>query len=237
MTKKYVLAIIVFVIFALSTIIFKYSKQVVPIQVKDAFNNEVKNGVKLKQIQKDEAKYKMNLFYPETKYNNLNEHIMNKINKEQDLFLKQVKEIEDYLEDKQCTFDITFNQYEYKSYISFAFEAVEYSYAPHPNNYFFTVIYDTSKDKVIEVEDLMKENPDFLTKISNESYKILKDNKNIKEYSTDENLKEGLKPIKSNFENIVFDKDKVIVFINPYQVAPYVAGSFEVKISYGKITL
>lgn len=235
MTKKYVLAIIVFVVFALSTIVFEYGKQFIPIQVKEVFNNEVKNGVKLKQIQKDETKYKINLFYPETKYNNLNEYVMSKINREQKIFLEQVNEIENLLDDKKCSFDITFNQYEYKSYISFAFEAVEYLQAPHPNSYFFTVIYDTNKNKIIEIEDLIKENPEFLKKISNESYKILKDNKNIKEYSTDENLKDGLKPIKSNFENIVFDKDKIIVFINPYQVAPYVAGNFEVKIPYGKI--
>ncbi len=234
MTKKYILAITLFVVFALSTLMFKYSKQVVPIQVKEVFNNQVKNDVTLKQIQKEEKNYKMNLFYPQTKYNKLNEYILNKFNKEQEDFFKQVKEIENFLDGKQCTLDITFSQYEYKSYISFAFEIVEYLQTPHPNSYFFTVIYDTSANKVIDIEDIANKNSDILIKLSNESYNILKNNKNIKEYSTDENLKEGLKPIKSNFENIVLDKDKLIVFVNPYQVAPYVAGNFEVKIPYGK---
>lgn len=235
MTKKYILAIAIFVCFLFSTMLINLNHNVVPIEVREVFNNKVYGDTGIKEVKKEEEGYKINVYYPETKYKNLNEHIVSKINNEQDNFFKESSEIAKYIKDKKCILEITFNQYEYKDYISFAFETVVDLCGAHPSNYFFTVIYDTKKQQVIQIEDLLEKDENFLNKLSDESYLILKENEALKKYSDDENIKKGLKPIKSNFENIIFDKDKLILFINPYQVGPYVAGDFEVKISYSKI--
>ena len=63
----------------------------------------------------------------------------------------------------------------------------------------------------------------------------MKDNENIKEYSSEEMLKKGTKPNLDNFRNFVFDKNDIVIFFNQYDVAPYVAGSFIVRVPYSKI--
>ncbi len=235
MTKKYVLAIIIFCCFAFSTLIMKFNNQIMPVEVKEVFNNKTVGQTSVKEIKRNEQYYKVEIYYPETKYKNLNEYVLSKVNKELEEFLKELNEISKFLDGKKCNLNITFNQYEYKSYISFAFEVVVDLCGAHPNSYYFTVNYDIDNQKVIQLDDIVKNNKHFLNYLSKESYLILKEEESLKKYSDEENIKKGLKPIKSNFENIIFDKDKLVLFINPYQVGPYVAGSFEVRIPYSKI--
>lgn len=235
MIKKYILAIVIFSIFVVSTIGLKVGNQIIPIQVKEVFNNETSAGIHLREIKQEGNGYRLSIFYPETKFKKLNIQIQERIKKEKKDFLEKVKEVENILEGKTCTFDITFNQYEYQDYLSFAFEITVYLCGAHPNNYYFTVNYDTKNNEMITVETMLKKDSAFLDKLAKESYDILKEEKQVKEYSNEDYLKEGLKAIQSNYENFIFDKDKLIVFINRYQIAPYVAGNFEVRIPYGKI--
>lgn len=121
MTKKYILAVAIFICFAFSTILL--NSQIVPINVKEVFNNETLADTSLKEIKKEEEQYNIKIYYPETKYKNLNECIISKINKEQDFFLKEVEQLElPNNSGEKFSFNVTFNQYEYKSYIAFAFE-------------------------------------------------------------------------------------------------------------------
>lgn len=235
MTKKYILSICILIIFLFSTTIFKYAKAIIPIEVKQVFINTVLGKTKLKESIEEKEDYLITVYYPETEYEKLNEKIVKIVTEIKQSFLEEINKLGKMHNDCKYELNITFNQYEYKSYISFAFDVVINLCGAHPYNYVFTVNYDTSSNKMITVNDVIKESSGFLNKISEKTYEFLKDNANIKEYSNEEMLKEGVKPNISNFENIIFDKDKLIVFINSYQVAPYVAGSFEIGIPYNEI--
>lgn len=74
--------------------------------------------------------------------------------------------------------------------------------------------------------------PNILKIFSKISYESLKDNDKILEYGNEEMFNKGIEEKIENFRNFVFDKNNIILFYNPYDVAPYVAGSFIVKIPY-----
>lgn len=235
MVKKYILVITIFIIFLFSTTVFKYGKEIIAIDAKDVFDNKTIGKTKLKESIEENELYLIKVYFPKTEYDNLNEHILNIIAEVKNNFLEQVNNYGENPNECRYELNITFNQYEYKSCISFAFDVRINLCGPHPYNYIFSVNYDTISKKVITINDLIKKDSEFLNKVSIKSYEFLKENINIKEYSNDENLKEGLKAISSNFENFIFDNDKIIFFINTYQVAPYVAGNFEVAIPYNEI--
>lgn len=235
MTKKYILVIIIFVTFLFSTTIFKYGKEIIPVEVKQVFSNEAFGNTKLKESIEEKELYSIKVYYPKTEYDNLNEYIVKIITEIKQSFLEEINKLGKITDKCKYELNITFNQYEYKSYISFAFDVMIDLCGAHPYNYIFTINYDTSSKKIITINELVKKDNELLNKLSAKTYDILKDNVNIKEYSDDEKLKDGLKPNASNFENIIFDKDKLVVFINTYQVAPYVAGNFEITIPYNEI--
>lgn len=235
MIKKYILVICIFCIFVFSTMLLKYNNLIIPIDVKQVFNNEVLGNTKIKEEVFENEKFNMKIYYPETEYENLNNEILAKINLEKENFLKEIESLENQEHDNKFSLDITFNQYKYDSYISFAFDVVTNLGGAHPYNYISTIIYDTKSKKVINIQDIIDKENNFLEKMSEISYRNLSENDSIKKYSNEENLKEGLKPIKSNFENIIFADDKLILYINAYQVAPYVAGNFEISIPYNEI--
>lgn len=233
--KKYILVIIIFVTFLFSTTIFKYNKEIIPVEVKQVFNNKTLGNTTIKESCEEKDLYLMKIYYPKTEYQNLNEYVANSINEVKESFFEEINQLGKISNEGKYELNITFNQYEYKSYISFAFDVMIDLCGAHPYNYIFTVIYDTDSKSIVTINDLIKKDKEFLIKLSEKTYEDLKENESIKEYSDDENLRNGLKPIVSNFENIIFDNDKLVVFINIYQVAPYVAGNFEVAIPYDKI--
>lgn len=235
MIKKYILVICIFCIFVFSTMLLKYNNLIIPIDVKQVFNNEVLGNTKIKEDFLENEKCNIKIYYPETEYENLNNEILAKINLEKENFSKEIECLEKQELDNKFSLDITFNQYKYDSYISFAFDVVTNLGGAHPYNYISTIIYDTKSKKVINIQDIIDKENNFLEKISEISYSYLSENSNIKEYSDLESLKDGLKPVKSNFENIIFAEDKLILYINAYQVAPYVAGNFEISIPYNEI--
>lgn len=235
MVKKYILVIVIFATFLCSSAILKYGKEITAYEVKQVFSNEVFEDTKLKETKEETEIYTIKIYYPETKYKNLNEYINFNIKQVKESFLEETNSLGKFTDNCKYELNITFNQYKYKSYISFAFDVSIDLCGAHPYNYIFTAIYNTDTDKVITIKDLLKLDKEFLNKLSDKTYEILKNNTAIKEYSNEESLKKGLMPSVSNFENIIFDSDKLIVFINIYQVAPYVAGNFEVAIPYNEI--
>jgi hypothetical protein len=49
-------------------------------------------------------------------------------------------------------------------------------------------------------------------------------------------FEEGFAPTEENFQNWYLDGDTLVIQIPPYQVAAYVAGSFEVRIPLAEIS-
>lgn len=168
--------------------------------------------------------------YPRTKYIKANQFIREKIEKiiSNYLYITSISTDDKFV----YSLDISYEDYSYNNIESFVFFVSTSTGGAHPNNTIFTVNYDSSLDKIITIEDLIKKNGNILNILSRNSYMILSKNKNI----VDQNmLIDGLKPVVSNFSNIVFTPRGLKVYFPQYQLAPYAAGSFQVLINYQNI--
>lgn len=179
----------------------------------------------------DEHKYKLLVYYPETEYNLLNDEVIKNIDKFINNFKSDIKDAQVQL-NQFYTLNIFYNNYEYKDYISFVFHIEYYTGGAHPNHDIWTITYDKLKNTIIDINDLIKINPDILNTLSNISRKELLYNKNIVNSNM---MIEGTAPTIENFSNFVFSKDGLIIFFEYYQVAPYSSGEFQVKIPYDKL--
>ena len=190
-------------------------------------NNEKKIDIS------NEHQYKILVYYPETNYDLLNKEITKNIDAYINEFKNDIKGVDVQL-NQFYTLNIFYNSYSYKDYISYVFHIEYYTGGAHPNHDIWTITYDKSKNKIIDINDLIKTNPNILNTLSSISRKELLYNKNIVNTNM---MIEGTTPTIENFSNFVFSKDGLIIFFEYYQVAPYSSGEFQVKIPYDKLKL
>ncbi|MBC7836378.1 DUF3298 domain-containing protein [Acetobacteraceae bacterium] len=126
-------------------------------------------------------------------------------------------------------YSLTGNYYAYSSPsgISYEFTFLSDTGGAHPNAFYKTLVFDTSGN-IVALGDLFT-SQDYLSRIS----QIAKSQ--VTRQLTEEGaggtiIEEGLAPTAENFQNFVIDSDTLRIFIPPYQVAAYAAGSFEVEI-------
>lgn len=93
-----------------------------------------------------------------------------------------------------------------------------------------TVNYDKRSDKVITIDDILLMYPGFLYNVSDYCYTQLKENKDIKKYGAYDVLKVGTQPLKQNYERFCLGKKHLTIYFEVYQIAPYVLGSFELRV-------
>lgn len=179
---------------------------------------------------------KINIDYPNEKYCKLNKKINDIINEYRFDFINSLK---DYYIQKNVIYElnISYEKYIYKDYISYVYKIEEYKGGAHPNYYIFTVIYNTKLDKIISINDLINENKNILNELSILSreellnnYDIDIDNSNLKEM-----FYNGTNPIISNFKNIAFTNEGMLIIFERYSIAPYYMGEFRIVIPYNKI--
>lgn len=126
---------------------------------------------------------------------------------------------------------------EYKTYVSGEYTSYLYTIyedmlGAHPNGYFMTFVFD-AEGNAVELGSLFPQNPNWLGELS-----LLVSNDVSAQYRARAGIDdltgllypEGLAPKVENFQNFVLDQDDLVIFIPPYQVAAYAAGSFEVRI-------
>ncbi|MFA6251437.1 MAG: DUF3298 domain-containing protein [Candidatus Paceibacterota bacterium] len=132
------------------------------------------------------------------------------------------------------------------SYISFVLNYGGFSGGAHGYENKVSFSYDVKNKKVIELEDLFTNNPDYLTYLSEQSREILKkefatvseeDRKNsdpeaIKEYVDNivSMIQEGTEPKAENFSVFTFTPEKIKIYFAQYQVGPYVIGMPTVEV-------
>ncbi|MDD2627303.1 MAG: hypothetical protein PHR25_02860 [Clostridia bacterium] len=176
--------------------------------------------------------YEINVFYPESKSQVLNSYIKNKI----DLYIKDIKyqanSHENDARKGKYKLDINFYVTEGENgYVSFIFVVRVDTKWFHINEYFFVVNYDYKSDKLITQEMIEKQYKNLYVNLSNHTYNHLSQNEAIKKMGAIDMLKDGTKASRYNFLDIAFDGKDMLVLFEKYQVAPYVLGSFEVKVS------
>ncbi len=173
---------------------------------------------------------KSSIYIPDTRDEKLNKYIEINIDKYIADFnnLTKGKELSKY----SYVLDIFFDTYlgENGKYISFVFHIFMDTGGAHPNTYIWSAVYDTKKKEIVNIDSITEKYKNFLVNISEYSYKVLAEDKNIKSYGTYDMLKEGTRPTKDNFRNFAIDKNNLVIFFEKYQVAPYVLGEFKVEI-------
>lgn len=179
-------------------------------------------------------KYHIDIYYPVSNYQTLNNEVMKIINNYLNEF-KQFVSDKDIQPNQYYTLNILYNKYEYSNYISYIFRISEYTGGAHPNNILSTIVYNKDCDKIVTIKELVKDNQSLLDILSTESRKILESNPIFKDNIIREMLLNGTEPKLDNFKNFVFSKDGIIIFFEQYQIAPYSYGEFNVNIPYSKI--
>ncbi len=107
--------------------------------------------------------------------------------------------------------------------------------AAHPNSFYSVFNYDFEKNKQIELVDLFSPGSDFLPIVSEIAFQDLKNQLAETDPFVQETLKNGLVPIKENFKNFVFDKNKITFLFDPYQLGAYAIGPRSVEINYDQL--
>lgn len=225
MNHKHLLALFLCLVIITSSRLISVKSQIV--KVKDVTSNVDK--FKIENIKEETDEKNVNIFYPVTEFQNINEEILKKIdiykNKfESSVFTTDIKKLE-----------ISFDVYEYKEYISFKFNIKSNVGITHDLNEIFTIVYKNGE--IIDIENLISKNNKILDIFQTECSEKLKENENIKQYSTEEWLTKGLEKKEENYKNFVLTENNLVIIFNEYTVAPYVAGIIEVEIPYDKLEI
>lgn len=170
--------------------------------------------------------------YPRTDYIVLNNYINEKIKSIIKEFMEYAKEVTK----KEVVYSlyITYRSYMYQNYISYVFSISMYTGGAHPDNRILSVNYNVKHNKIIKITDIYTN----LTNLSEISRKLLKNNNAINSTTIPLNMiLEGTTPNDYNFRNYALTDDGIIIFFEPYQVAPYVAGTIEITIPYSILNI
>ncbi len=185
-------------------------------------------------LQRNIEKYmnsNIEVYYPATKFEILNNEIKSMINTTVSNFKENVKD------DIVYSLFINYDVYSYKDYISFVFHSNEDYAGAHPNTYIFTVNYNIKNNSIINIDTLINSNNNILNLISKYAYTNLANSKKMKEINMPNMLVNGTKPTKTNFRNFAYTQYGIIFFLERYQVAPYSYGEFCITIPYEQLNL
>ncbi|MCK9445398.1 DUF333 domain-containing protein [bacterium] len=164
----------------------------------------------------------------------VNVEISNFIESVKSSFKEAVVNLEDWGGDN--TLRIYYQTHELNNdFVSIRFEISEYTGGAHPMTYSKSFNYDLKQNKIINLSDILDSSKNYLNSISEKSIQYLL-KINIEKGVTDEDwTKEGAGPKEENFQTFTFDKNNIVFYFDPYQVAAYVAGRQEVTFPFSSI--
>ena len=224
MNHKQLLALFLCFVILLSPVIVSIEKDKV-VNVKKV--NENLDDFSIESIVREENNTKINVFYPVTKCTKANNFIQEKI----DYYIQKIQENSSI--DGEKSLNISFEKYNSDNIVSIKFEVDSNVGITHKTKEYFTVSY--SGDEMITIDTLIDNNPKLLDDWYDECKEQLERDEKFRKYSNEIWLSNGLKKTKNTFSNFIFSENKLIVIFNPYTVAPFVAGIFEIEISYDLI--
>ena len=147
--------------------------------------------------------------------------------------------------ERKYALDMEYTRYVSSSTISYVYEVYADTLGAHPNGYYLTYTFGQDGTQ-LSLGDVLKNNPNWLEElsllVSQDITKQLKERLGASLPQGDEGadvtgsiFAEGLAAKEENFANFAVDGDTLAIFIPPYQVAAYAAGSFEVRIPLSEI--
>lgn len=178
-----------------------------------------------KQVIHGNSNYEIQVDYPKTNYNILNDATKNKIDNYIDNFKHNIS-------DKQpnnYSLIIYYDVYHYMDYISYIFYIEYDTGGAHPNHDIWTIVFNTKSNKIVTLDNLITYNENILNLFSKYSREELLYNKKIVDTSM---MIEGTRPTKENFSKFVLTNKGIILFFSRYQIAPYSSGHFQIIIPY-----
>ncbi len=117
------------------------------------------------------------------------------------------------------------------SVISIVFNVYTFEGGAHGSTNFYSINYSTKDKTEIKLADLFPGQADYLQKISDYCKTDLTKQITKAMGSTDGSwIADGAGPKEENYSIFLINKDGVVIYFPQYQVAPYVAGDFEVKV-------
>jgi hypothetical protein len=117
--------------------------------------------------------------------------------------------------------------------VSVGFAVSTYTGGAHPNHHSLTVNFDLKTGRRIELAELFKPGASYLKIISDYCVKDLKTKTG--EMSDEDWIRSGAGPAKENFRSWSITKKGILINFDPYQVAAYAAGPFEVLVPYDEL--
>lgn len=137
--------------------------------------------------------------------------------------------------------EVAYEAYRSDTTVSYRFDIYEYTLGAHGNFYYKTFTFDQQGNE-LKLSDLFvatstNSHADWLKRVSSiASAEIQKQliTQVGADLSTDF-FADGVAPEEENFANFVLDGDTIKFFFPPYQVAPYVAGTFEADIPLSQL--
>jgi len=133
-----------FVGLVILNIVFFVEKTSTSFQLVSSTNNNEK-----KLDAREENKYRMLVYIPESKYSLLNNTVNSKMNEYIERFKKDVNS-EISLVNQHYSLDIFYDTYEYNNYISYVFRIEYYTGGAHPSHEIWTINYDKDKNEIID---------------------------------------------------------------------------------------
>ena len=106
--------------------------------------------------------------------------------------------------------------------------SIYYAGAAHPGHYAMTVVWDAERGRALTTRDLFPATADWEEVVSREAIPILE--RDLGDMADPSWIQEGAGPLAENFTRWAVVEQGLIVFFDPYQVAPYAAGPQAVTI-------
>jgi hypothetical protein len=154
-----------------------------------------------------------------------------------DVLTPQDAQIQNISGDHKYALDMQYDDYTSTTTVSYVYKIYADTLGAHPNGYYETFVFDQDGNR-LAVGDLFDQSSAWLTDLS----KMVKDSvtKQLTALSGGQDASmdiypEGVAANPDNFQNFALDGGDLVIFIPPYQVAAYAAGSFEVRIPLAQL--
>lgn len=126
--------------------------------------------------------------------------------------------------------EITYEEFGYSENVhSILFTIFDYMGGAHPNTYYKTFVFDTFAEYELSLDDLFTSTEDALAIIAPMVQDAVLERLGD-DYTDLDWIESGSGTNPDNYQNFVLMQHSILFVFPPYQLAPYVAGSFEVTV-------
>jgi hypothetical protein len=118
-------------------------------------------------------------------------------------------------------------------FISIPFIFYYFTGGAHGNSFTLALNYDLENQSKLELKNIFKPGFDYVSFLSDYCIENIKKQNSQMGFEPDEEwISEGASADEENFENFVLTDNELVIIFDPYEVAPYAAGSVFVRVPF-----